>query len=610
MHQVRSDGSLRKEGVIAMEERNGNQKNSATILLLVGVLFIIVSGGIFVSSSWQYIPDVLKRCFLAVLTAGFFLSSGFVEKKWELSRTSQGLYYLGVAFLGFTVYALSWYFDMEVWGRVLAAQCGMSLAVTRRFLTGRKAQDGILQMILLDGMAVSLSFLWSGRWAEILVLTASVITVFHSIILRAYLEEGERTGSPSNPAAAPFLRWPEAFRALVSGGQRGAGTAAAVFYVLHLVYAGLFTFWVVLADDVLLPFRLVPVLLLLLSVTILYDARRTKGLRWTQSFFLHFTCFALAVFLTRILCEHVSEELISSFWWIWFLLSLTASFLMKRKEMFLAVMMANVLGSFGNLFFLSLDAAFGAESKLGFPYAFAMAAAVLVWEAYIGFGLKKKTVGKIAALWGLAFLNQCLAVMPAEAFREAYLGDYAHSVLWALNLLILANLLEGSYGASGAFRTLAMAVCFRVLWDNPVFDTVIRTEEGDRIVNFTTEYTCVLLALCIALLGKIWYHKGKGLRRFQFSAACGLLAVLVMENVSSGNVFNVLFLAVSALVMLVTATICGSRRYSIASAVTLAFTALYLTRGIWTNVAWWVYLFVAGVGLVVYAVKKEKADKE
>lgn len=592
-----------------MEERN-NKKASATILLLVGVLFIIISGGIFVSSSWQYVPDVLKRCFLGVLTAGFFLGSGFVEKKWGLPRTSQGLYYLGVAFSGFTVYALLWYFDLEVWERILAAQCVMSLLVTYRLLTKRKAQDGILQMLLLDGMAVSLSSLWPERWPEILVLTAALIAVLNAVILRAFVGGEHVTWFFTNTPAPPILRWPEAFRTFVSEGQRGVGTLAAALYVLHLTYASLFAFWMNLVDDAPLFFRLAPVLLLLLSVTILYDGCRTKILRWTQGFYLHFTCFALAVFLTRILCENVSEELVSSFWWIWFLLSLSASFLMKRREMFLAVMVANVLGSFGNLFFLSLDAALGAESKVGFPYAFAMAAAVLVWEAYVGFGLKKKTVCKVAALWGLVFLNHCLAVMPGEAFREAYLGDYAFSVLWALNLLILANLLEKSYGASGAFRTLAMAVCFRVLWDHPVFDTVIRTEEGDRIVNFTAEYTCVLLGLCIALLGKIWYHRGKGLRRFQFVAVCILLAVLMMDDVGSGNIYNVLFLAVSTLVMLIIATMRGSRRYSIASAVTLILTALYLTRDIWTNIAWWVYLFVAGVGLVVYAVKREKADKE
>lgn len=116
--------------------------------------------------------------------------------------------------------------------------------------------------------------------------------------------------------------------------------------------------------------------------------------------------------------------------------------------------------------------------------------------------------------------------------------------------------------------------------------------------------------MCIALLGKIWYHRGKGLRRFQFVAVCILLAVLMMDDVGSGNIYNVLFLAVSTLVMLIIATMRGSRRYSIASAVTLILTALYLTRDIWTNIAWWVYLFVAGVGLVVYAVKREKADKE
>lgn len=556
-----------------------DKKSSATILMLVGILFIVVSGGIFVSSSWQYIPDVLKRCFLVVLTAGFFLCSGFVEKKWGLARTSQGLYYLGVAFSGFAAYAFLWYFDIEVWAKVLAAQCVMSLPVLYRFVTRRKILDGIFQMILLDGMAVSMALLLQEYGGEIIAMTASLVTVLNALVLRSYVENGKE--------------------------QRGAGTAAAVVYTLHLIYAGLFSFGMTFSD-VNLFFRLVPVLLLLLSATILYGAYRTEAFRMAQGVFIHYACFAFAMAIARALGDNVSVELVSSFWWIWFILSLAASFLLKRKEMFLTVMAVTMVCCGIHL----IDMRWAKDPEIGFPYALAMAAAVLVWEIYVGFGMEKKTVGKIAALWGLMFLNHCLATMPAEAFRVPYLQDYACAVHWALIFMVVAYLREKFYRDSGIFKTLALATLLRALINEPVIHTVIRTEEGELIINLTTEYVCVMIGLSIALLGKIWYHKSKGIRLFQFVAACLLLAVLLMRNLDAENIFNVLFLAVAALAMLVVATMRGSRRYSIASAVTLVLLVLYLTRNIWTNIAWWVYLFVAGVGLVVYAVKREKADKK
>ena len=40
----------------------------------------------------------------------------------------------------------------------------------------------------------------------------------------------------------------------------------------------------------------------------------------------------------------------------------------------------------------------------------------------------------------------------------------------------------------------------------------------------------------------------------------------------------------------------------------LILIVLYLTRTFWLSIAWWVYLFAAGVGLILYAIKREKAE--
>lgn len=71
---------------------------------------------------------------------------------------------------------------------------------------------------------------------------------------------------------------------------------------------------------------------------------------------------------------------------------------------------------------------------------------------------------------------------------------------------------------------------------------------------------------------------------------------------------NVLFLGIVALIILIISTIMNRKNYAIASAATLILIVLYLSRAVWMNIAWWVYLFVAGVGLVVYAIKREKAE--
>ena len=99
------------------------------------------------------------------------------------------------------------------------------------------------------------------------------------------------------------------------------------------------------------------------------------------------------------------------------------------------------------------------------------------------------------------------------------------------------------------------------------------------------------------------------IRIAQLIGTCLLLAILLFHNLMVHALPNVLFLGIAALLMLVLATLLKQKAYALAAALTLTVIALYLTREVWLSIAWWVYLFVAGVGLVIFAIKKEKAEK-
>ena len=91
-------------------------------------------------------------------------------------------------------------------------------------------------------------------------------------------------------------------------------------------------------------------------------------------------------------------------------------------------------------------------------------------------------------------------------------------------------------------------------------------------------------------------------------STCVLLGILLIQNLANQELLNVMFLAIVALIILIIASILKNREYSIASAVTLVLVVLYMTRAFWMSIAWWVYLFVAGIGLILFAIKKEKAE--
>jgi hypothetical protein len=124
--------------------------------------------------------------------------------------------------------------------------------------------------------------------------------------------------------------------------------------------------------------------------------------------------------------------------------------------------------------------------------------------------------------------------------------------------------------------------------------------------NYLTEWNCAVFALGIVLLGYIWYDKKQVVDQLQFILTCLLLVILLLRDVVSGGLGNVLLLGVTCVTMIVVAAVRNRRDYVIAASIALALIVIYITRAFWLSIAWWVYLFAAGVILIVFAVKKEK----
>ena len=89
---------------------------------------------------------------------------------------------------------------------------------------------------------------------------------------------------------------------------------------------------------------------------------------------------------------------------------------------------------------------------------------------------------------------------------------------------------------------------------------------------------------------------------------CQQLAGLLLYDLNGGQLENILILGLTALVILLAASVYKRKEYMIASSVLLLLIALYLTRSVWLSIAWWVYLLVAGIVLIVLAVRWEKNE--
>lgn len=146
-----------------MEKKSKNQ--ISTFLLIVGVIFILIAGSIFVTTAWQHLSEFGKRLILTAIVAGLYVASWRLREKGILAKTEHALYYLAAAGTGFiTVSFLGGWStangyleevvnsgafnnaDRAMWGLFATA-----IAIGYRFFKDKKVWDfGILAFVLIN----------------------------------------------------------------------------------------------------------------------------------------------------------------------------------------------------------------------------------------------------------------------------------------------------------------------------------------------------------------------------------------------------------------------------------------------------------------------------
>lgn len=97
------------------KERYAEKKRQAniSILLYLGVTLIILAGLVFATTTWDYLPSLIKAVLLFGFSGMLFGVSGFVEKKMKIQKTSFALWILGTIFLPITCICTGY---LEVFG--------------------------------------------------------------------------------------------------------------------------------------------------------------------------------------------------------------------------------------------------------------------------------------------------------------------------------------------------------------------------------------------------------------------------------------------------------------------------------------------------------------
>lgn len=79
--------------------------NAMNVLLIIGVLFVILAGVIFATTTWLYLGKILRAVTILSVSLVFFAASVLAEKGLKIRKTAIAFYTIGSAFLPVTVIA-------------------------------------------------------------------------------------------------------------------------------------------------------------------------------------------------------------------------------------------------------------------------------------------------------------------------------------------------------------------------------------------------------------------------------------------------------------------------------------------------------------------------
>ncbi len=552
----------------------------STFLMVVGVIFIMVAGSIFVSTAWKYLPELVKQLCLLSAAAGLFAGSHAVAKGGRLRKTEAGFYYLGVAFTGFFALSLlggvsgvmqpdmQWTLQRMNAVKMLCAVGVMLIPTVIRVVLKKKGIDFSISVALGDCMLLCMG-----------VATECGIQIF-TLILAGYIL---------------VLSGLDYYTKKHFTEKNGLDMAVSINYLVHGIVGLPFVVWANIADNDSYAVVILQAIVIVAATGITFAGRPQTIYRVINSISIFWMVYTVVNTLNEIL---VWTDEITPVIFMAFVLNLVIMVCMMRKEMFYIQLVFGIFMTYIQHFTYLITGWHSDLNETYYPFTFALMAALFIWLA------RDRKTGAYTEEAGLTLkriaifqMVMCMNMWFASKHYD-YLGMAFH-LLVALTVLIIAEFFS-SHRAKAVWHTITLVAGELAVGKQPFLDIP---------AGYRVEWMGFLFALGIVLLGFIWYDKKKSIRVVQFILTCFLLAVLLLSNLLGGELGNVLILGIVCVIMLLVAAVCNHKEYVIAASITLILIALYITRSFWLNIAWWVYLFVAGVVMVGFAVKKEREAK-
>lgn len=554
------------------------KKLISNFLLAVGVIFILVAGSVFVATAWKYIPVFVKQLALLGISLGMFAGSVATSKNEKLGIVEHALFYLGTAFVGFFVIAIMGGLLnsnlVENAFRVMIANGAMMIPIVVKLIAKKSNVELVTLTLLLDNILMSGCIAFETTFSVYLLLFAGVVVVLS--ILDAVQQEN----------------------------NSDRNVCLGILYLIHFVcYTAFAMLYMMMEGMNVISSVFVAVLVVVTGIS--WKSREEKWIRICNSL----TILWLLVSMVFASCNVMDYN--GDYGIVCLSITLLASLLMlilRREEIVGTLAVAAAVIPYIQLFCYLIDYLgscmidfFERSGEMEWSctyYAHSFVFMLAFFAFYVmKYGMEEMKENwkesRILKLTGLQAVNG-VSLFLASKMETSFCMVFF--ILAAVDLLV-AMVLVKNEAAKRVLGTMAMFSGMLAVLFQPFL--IIPN-------NLIVEWSCLLVAISIVLFRFIWYDSREQLSILYFIVTCVLLGILLIRNLASGGLINVLLLGLTGIVILITAASHNNKKYVIASSVTLILLVLYLTKDFWMSIAWWVYLFVAGVVLVLLAIKKAK----
>lgn len=100
---------------ISAAQQKSKSFSALNVVLIIGVIFVILSGLIFATTSWLYLSNILRTVIICSLSLVFFGASLLAEKAFRIPKTAVAFYTLGSIFLPIAILALGFFRLLGNW---------------------------------------------------------------------------------------------------------------------------------------------------------------------------------------------------------------------------------------------------------------------------------------------------------------------------------------------------------------------------------------------------------------------------------------------------------------------------------------------------------------